>query len=182
MEIKPINTERYILRKIEKEDLNDIYKILSTPEVIENLNMNIHKSEEDTLALIEDYLADFAKGLKYPFAIIEKETENFVGVFLIKIDLYDEDCFEFTIYLNKSYWGKGIYSEVIEYMVEFAFEEIKTGNFRGFVMEKNKASSWVLLKSGFYLEKIFEVPGIEGKIESYLMPKEMYDVRKKHRS
>ena len=175
MEIKNITTERYNLRKVEKTDCNDIYVILSNTEIIKYLNMDLHTSKQDTLRLIENYLEEYQKGEKFPFAIIEKDTNNFVGVFLIKLDLYDEDCFEFTIYLNKNHWGKGIYTEVLPYMVKFAFEEIKTGNFRGFVKEKNKASSKVLAKSGFILEKVFKVPGLEGKIESYLITKEQYE-------
>ena len=175
MKIENINTERFILRKVEKEDCNEIFEILSDVKGNENLNMDLHTSKQDTLNLIEDYLEEYEKGFKFPFAILEKDTNTLVGVFLIKLDLYDEDCFEFTIYINKSHWGKGIYTEVLPYMIKFAFEEIKTGNFRGFVMEKNKASSKVLLKSGFDLEKVFEVPGLEGKIESYLITKEQYE-------
>ena len=59
-------------------------------------------------------------------------------------------------------------------MIRFAFEDIGTGNFRGFVMEKNLISANVLSKSGFNLEKIFEVPGIEGKILSFLITKDVY--------
>ena len=172
VEIETINTERCILRKVNYDDCFDIFKILSNPEVIENLNMDIHNSIEDTKNLLKDYLEK--KGEKFPYAIIDKETGKFAGVFLIKLDLYDEDCFEFTIYLDKLFWGKGIYSEILPYMVEVAFEKIQTGNFRGFVKEKNKASSKVLLRSGFELEKVFDVPGLEGKIESYLMTKEQY--------
>ena len=84
------------------------------------------------------------------------------------------DCFEFTIYLDKRHWGKGIYTEVLSYMTEVVFDDIHTGNFRGFVMERNVASSRVLEKCGFELEKIFEVPGIEGKIISYLMTSQNY--------
>ena len=174
MKIEEINTERYILRKIEKSDCDDVYRLLSNPDIVENLNMNIHTKKEDTESLIEDYLKELKEGKKYPYAIIEKDTKKFIGVFLIKLDLYDEDCFEFTIYLDKDFWGRGIYTEVLPCMEEVAFEKIKTGNFRGFVMEKNKASSRVLEKCDFLLEKVFEVPGIEGKIESYLITKDEY--------
>ena len=81
---------------------------------------------------------------------------------------------KFTIYLDEKHWGKGIYKEVLPYMIRFAFEDIGTGNFRGFVMEKNLISANVLSKSGFNLEKIFEVPGIEGKILSFLITKDVY--------
>ena len=172
--MNPINTKRFVLRKIEKEDREEIFKILSNESVIENLNMSIHKSIEDTDELIKEYLEENEKGNKYPYAIIEKETKSFIGVFLVKLDLYDEDCFEFTIYLKKESWGKGIYSEILPYMIKFAFEDIKTGNFRGFVMEKNVASSRVLEKYNFKLEKIFNVPNIEDKIKSYLITKDDY--------
>ena len=145
-------TKRFILRKVKKEDNKEIFKILSNQETIENLNMSIHTKIEDTNEMIENYLKENEEGTKYPYAIIEKETNNFIGVFLIKLDLYDEDCLEFTIYLKKEYWGKGIYTEVLPYMTEVAFEAVKTGNFRGFVMEKNVASSRVLEKCNFKLD------------------------------
>ena len=173
--MEKIETKRFILRKVEEKDAEYIFKILSDKDVIENLNMDIHKNISDTENMLKEYFEENEKGNKYPFSIIDKETNKFVGVFLIKLDLYDEDCFEFTVYILKEEWGKGIYTEVLPYMTKFAFEKIGTGNFRGFVMEKNIASSKVLEKCGFELEKIFEVPGLEGKIISYLITKENYN-------
>lgn len=172
--MKNIETKRFILRKVEYEDKLNIFEILSDKDVIKNLNMTIHKNIEDTRKMIKEYLDENKKGNKYPFAIIEKETNEFVGVFLIKLDLFDEDCFEFTVYIKRKFWNKGIYTEVLKYMIKFAFEDIKTGNFRGFVMEGNEASSKVLEKNGFNLEKIFSVKGIEKKIKSYLITREDY--------
>lgn len=169
-----IETDRFILRKVEENDAEEIFKILSDKDVNANLNMDIHKDISDTKKLIKDYLQENEIGNKYPFVILDKVTQKFLGVFLIKLDLFDEDCFEFTIYISRDEWGKGIYTEVLPYMTKFVFEEIKTGNFRGFVMEKNIASSKVLEKCGFELEKIFEVPGLEGKIISYLIKREDY--------
>lgn len=169
-----IITKRYILRKIKMEDKDDVFFILNDSSVIENLNMELHKTLDDTEKLIQDYLDENLKGNKYPFAIIDKKTNEFLGVFLIKLDLYCEDAFEFTVYIKLKHWGEGIYSEVIEYMKEFAFLKINTGNFRGYIMEKNIASEKVLIKSKFVLEKIFELPKL-GVIKSYLMTKEMYE-------
>lgn len=166
--MRTIETKRYILREVEKKNANKIFKILSNPHVIENLNMDIHTNIEDTLALLNDYYNGLQKGEKFPYEILDKKTGNFIGVFLIKLDLFDEDCYEFTIYLDESYWGNGTYSEILPYMTQVAFEDIGTGNFRGFVMEKNIASKKVLEKCEFELEKIFNVDGIEGKIYSYL--------------
>jgi len=173
--IESIETKRYILREINKSDEKEVFEILSDKEVIKNLNMKIHESIEDTRKMIQDYLNEMEKGNKYPFVIIDKDTKEFIGVFLIKLDLYDANCFEFTVYIKRSFWNKGIYTEVLEYMIKFAFENIKTENFRGFVMEKNIASSRVLEKCNFKLEKIFEIPNIDGKIKSYLLTREEYN-------
>ena len=169
-----LNTERLILRKTTLTDCDNMFNLLNDPEIVKYLNMNIHHTKEDTKKLIEEYLNEYQLGNKYPFTIITKDTNEFVGIFLIKLDLYDEDCYEFTIYLDKKYWGKGIYKEVLPYMMKYAFEVIKTGNFRGFVMENNVASSKVLEYCHFKLEKVFNVPNIEGNIKSYLMTKDNY--------
>lgn len=172
--MRTFETNRFTLRKLKQEDITDVFEILSNSNVIENLNMNIHKNIDDTKMLFNEYFEELKKGTKFPYAIINKKTSEFIGVFLIKLDLYDEDCFEFTIYLKEKFWRKGIYTEILPYMINVAFEDIKTGNFRGFVKEKNIASSRVLEKVGFKLEKIFEVPGLNGKIISYLITKEDY--------
>ena len=172
--MKKIETNRFILRKVKQEDEKELFNMLSDTTVVENLNMTIHKRIEDTREMIKDYLKEFEKGNQYPFVIIEKNTKKLLGGFLIKLDLYDEDCFEFTVYIKREFWNKGIYTEVLKYMTKFVFEEIKTGNFRGFVMEKNEASSKVLEKNNFKLEKVFNVQGLEGKIKSYLMTREEY--------
>ncbi len=169
-----IETDRFILKLFERENAEKVFNILKNPKVIENLNMNIHTSIDDSIKLIDEYYEGFKKHEKYPFEIIDKNTNEFLGVFLIKLDLFDEDCFEFTIYIDEKYWGMGIYSEVLPYMIKFSFENIGTGNFRGFVMDKNNTSKHVLEKCGFSLEKIFDVEGLDGKIYSYLIKKDDY--------
>lgn len=164
-----IKTDRFILRLISLNDYNKVYEILSDEETVKYLNMNRHKCITDSKNMLKDYLNGLKDGTKYPFAIIDKDTKDFLGIFLIKLDLYNDDAFESTTYINKKYWNKGILSEILPYIIDYVFKEIKTKNFRGYVMEKNGASARVLEKTGFKLEKIFEVPGIEGKIKSYLI-------------
>lgn len=104
--MRNIETTRYILKLVEKENTNKIFKILSNPHVVENLNMNIHTKLKDTLDLLDDYYNGLQKGEKFPYEILDKKTGEFIGVFLIKLDLFDEDCYEFTIYLDELHWGK----------------------------------------------------------------------------
>lgn len=174
MKIEQIETQRLYLRQTLIEDKENIYRLLSDEEVVKNLNLTIHSSIEDTEKLLSDYFSGLENCTKYPYTIIDKENGKFVGVFLIKLDLYNQDAYEFTIYLSKEFWGKGIYKEILPYMIKVAFEDIKTGNFRGYAMEKNIASIKVLKKSNFKLEKIFKVDGISDMIYSFLITNDMY--------
>ena len=105
--MREIETNRFILKKLEDKYINSVYNILSDKNVISNLNMNIHKNINDTKKLFKEYEEGYLKKEKYPFEIIDKNNGNFIGVFLIKLDIYDEDSFEFTIYLDKKYWNMG---------------------------------------------------------------------------
>ena len=167
---KMIETSRFILRKVEKADSSEIFNILNDDNVIKTLNMKRPRSLEDVSALLKEY----ESSQKQAFAIIEKQTNTFLGVFLLKLDLYSEDAYEFTIYISPKFWGQGIYTEVLPYMIYETFENIGVKNFRGYVMENNTASAKVLEKSNFILEKVFKVDGIDGNIKSYLMTYDMY--------
>ena len=125
-----IETKRFILKELEKKYINDIFNILSNPKVIENLNMSIHSELKETEELLNKYYEGLSNKEMFPYEIIDKFNEEFIGVFLIKIDLYNEDSFEFTIYLDEKHWNKGVYKEILPYMVEFAFKEINTKSFR----------------------------------------------------
>lgn len=172
--VKEVTTNRCKFRLVEEMDIDDIYEILSNPNVITNLNMNIHNTKEDTMVLLENYKTEFKSGNKLPLVIIDKSSNEFIGVFLIKLDLYNDNAYEITVYLKEKFWGNGIYSEILPAMIKFAFEVVGTQNFRGYVMEKNIASAKGLEKSGFVLEKVFKVPNIEGNIKSYLITRDMY--------
>lgn len=174
VKIETINTERFILRQMVESDSESVFKILSDKETAKYLNMAKVNTLSDADALVKDYLSQYAVGEKFPFAITEKDSEDLIGVFLIKRDLYNPDSFEFTVYIKREMWNRGIYSEVLPYMTDFAFQKIGTGNFRGFIMISNKASGNVLAKHGFVLEKTFAVDGLPEAIESYMMTKEKY--------
>lgn len=164
-----MKTQRFNLRLVEKRDNQEIYNILTDENVIANLNLEMPKSILDVDNLIDDYLEGYQNNTKEAWAIIDKETNDFVGVFLLKLDLYNESSFESTVYLKNRWQNKGITTEIMPLMIKEVFDKFKVQNFRGYVMEKNKASARVLEKCGFTLEKIFKVPNIPGNILSYVI-------------
>ena len=124
--------------------------------------------------LINKYFKHYQDETYEPLAITLRDTNEFVGVFLFKLDLYNEDAYECTIYIDEKFWNKGITTEVMKFMVNYFFNNYKQSNFRGYIMEKNTASARVFEKCNFKLERIFKVDGIDGNILSYLMTREDY--------
>lgn len=174
--IHSIKTQRCDLRALVPADAEALFEILSDAGTVKFLNLTQPKCVPDAEKIIEEYLEGYRAGTKFPFAIIERSRQKLIGVFLIKLDLFDEDCFEYTTYLHKDFQGKGFINEVFPSMLQFAFEQIGTGNVRGFIMQGNNASAKISLKNKMILEKVFDVPGIPHKIESYLMTREQYNL------
>ncbi|MCR5184028.1 MAG: GNAT family N-acetyltransferase [Opitutales bacterium] len=173
--IRILESEHYSLRKLTMDDAAEVFEILSDPGIVKYLNLEAPKNLSDAQKIVAEYLEAYRAGTKYPFAIVSRGNGMFLGVLLLKVDLYDEDCFEYTAYVKRDFQGRGVLSEVFPLMLSFAFEEVGTGNVRGFIKQGNEASAKLCRKNKMLLEKIFDVPGIPEKIESYLMTRERYN-------
>jgi ribosomal-protein-alanine N-acetyltransferase len=63
---------------------------------------------------------------------------------------------EIGYWLGEAYWGRGIATEALRQMTEFAFFELKYKKLFGPVLESNSASMRVLEKNGYCLEGILK--------------------------
>ena len=59
-------TDRLILRRIEKKDLSDLYELCSDQNVTRWLLWSAHKSREHTRGFIEAVLSGHQRSRKYP--------------------------------------------------------------------------------------------------------------------
>lgn len=148
------------------KDNYDIHNCLIDNEINRYLNIPKIKTIEDTNKYIESLLntTDI-----YPYVI--RDNNNFVGAFILKKDNYQENGFEFTIYLSKNYWSKGIFNEILPYFENIVFNELNIPNFRGYVMEPNIASRRVLEKNNYILENTFQIDLYPYSIYTYLKRK-----------
>lgn len=84
----------------------------------------------------------------YSFAI------EYKGEFAGGISLHLKNDFSAVTgyYLDEKYWNKGIMSEALGRVVDFAFNELKLVRISAYVFEDNIASEKVLVKCGFEYE------------------------------
>jgi RimJ/RimL family protein N-acetyltransferase len=170
-------TNNYILRLITKEDNKDIYNILKLNEVSKYLNINKINSIKDVDNLIDEYLQSYNKGTKQPLAILDKKTNDFIGVLILKLDLYNEDSYEFTVYIHPKYQNKGVVTEVTNNIVLYFFKNYKQNTLRGYIMEGNIASQKMIKKCNFTYESKFKVPYLEDFIVSYIIQRKDINIK-----
>lgn len=136
-------TERLILRRFSKEDLNDLFEYLSDEEVVK-----FEPYKAMTLEETKDNLM-WRIGTDEMIAVELKENHKLIGnIYLGKRDF---NSLEIGYVFNRRFWGKGYAKESCSAIVQYSFSN---GIHRIFAeCDPQNTNSWKLLESlGFEKE------------------------------
>ena len=139
-------TERLILRRYKKEDLQDLFEYLSDKDVVEYepyKTMTFDEAKENL---------EWRIGTDEMIAVELKSSHKMIGnVYLGKRDF---DSLEMGYVFNRTYWGKGYAAESCEALIEQAFSN---GVHRIYAeCDPRNKNSWKLLEAlGFRREAHF---------------------------
>ncbi len=154
-----IETERLILRDILPEDRNGLFELDSDPLVHKYLGGNtISKIEEAdfVVGIIRDQYQNNGIGR---WAVIEKETGNFIGWSGLKFITEEENkrvnFYDVGYRLIPKYWGKGYATESCKAALKYGFENMQLDQIVGTANELNLASKRVLSKCGLVYKSQF---------------------------
>ena len=115
MNTPKLETEKLILRKFTKDDLDALFLILKDKEVNKFLPWYPMKNLEETKRFYEErYAAKYAEPQAYAYAICLKSDNYPIGY--IKVDI--SDSYDLGYGLRKEFWHKGIVSEAAQALVE----------------------------------------------------------------
>jgi len=119
-----IESSRLKLLEITWNDLMDIHRLHSFPEVDEFNTLGIPKSIEDTKVVIRPLVeAQIEEPRKsYTWKIILKESEAFIGLAGLMISNDKYKWGERYYKLLPSYWGKGFATEISRILIKYGFE------------------------------------------------------------
>ena len=148
----PIETERLILRELQFSDVDGMFELDSNPNVHLFLGNKPVKGIEESRAYIENLhqqYKDFGIGR---WAVILKETNEFIGWSGIKY-ITDEmnghqNFYEIGYRFIEKYWGKGYATEAGKAFVDYAFNEMKIDMIYASAHIDNTNSRKVLEKLG----------------------------------
>jgi RimJ/RimL family protein N-acetyltransferase len=149
----PIITERLILRKITPEDLDDLFLLDSNPEVVKYLGIKPFIRKEETLNLIESLLNQYEKNGTGRLAVIEKETNRFIGWSGIKLLTEEVNGFKNVYELGyrflPEFWGKGYATESAQASLDLGFNQLNADKIYAYADVENQSSNYILTKLGF---------------------------------
>jgi ribosomal-protein-alanine N-acetyltransferase len=151
-----LETERLYLRRVAKEDVNEIFALRSNKETMQYIPRPLAKTEEDAMAHIAmiDEKIENNEGINW--AITLKNDPKLIGIIghsRIKPEHYRA---EIGYMLLPEHHGKGIIVEAIKATVKFGFEIMKLHSIEAIIDPENLASEKVLQKSGFVKEAHFK--------------------------
>ncbi len=151
--MKTLYTERLILRKFAKDDLDAVQEYAGNPENVIFMLWGPN-SEELTRAFIETAISAAEKTpcTYYQFAIILKSSNALIGACHISLTA---DAGELGWILHRDYWKQGLGTEMGEELLRFAFEELGLRRVLGHCDADNTGSFRLMEKIGMRREGLF---------------------------
>ncbi|WP_234978401.1 GNAT family N-acetyltransferase [Bacillus tuaregi] len=112
--IPVLETERLLLRKIELDDVDDLFEIFSDSQITDSMTWEVNQTKEDTLnKFIKVVTKRHEEGQSVDWAIVFKENDKVIGncAFIDWSNRHRKA--EIGYVMNKAYWGKGLATEAL---------------------------------------------------------------------
>lgn len=150
--IPTLKTENLILRKMSVCDYKDMYEYARQSVVTRYLLWNEHESPDHTYNYLKAVNECYKKGDFFDWAVILKESGKMIGTCGFASFDFDNSRAEIGYVINPSYWGRGIATEAVKAVTEFAFRELGINRVEARFIEGNNASRRVMEKCSMTFE------------------------------
>ncbi|MBG6110094.1 ribosomal-protein-alanine N-acetyltransferase [Flavobacterium sp. CG_23.5] len=151
-----LETERLLLRRVNKDDVNEIFALRSNPETMKYIPRPLVKTNDDALEHIALIDAKIESNEGINWAITLKDNPKLIGIighYRIKPEHFRA---EIGYMILPEYNGKGIVSEAVKEVVTYGFNEMKLHSIEAIIDPENFGSEKVLQKCGFVKEAHFK--------------------------
>ncbi len=165
MEPVKLESERLLIRPFKIGDEQAMFELNSNPLVQKytgDTHVTTKKQAEEILhnIVLKDYQI-YGYGR---FAVIYKFDQKLIGFTGIKYLPEVNGESDLGYRFLPEYWGKGIATESSKMALDYGFKSLQLEKILGFTELKNKASTRVLEKVGFKMNKIDFYPGEENNL------------------
>ncbi len=149
-----IETRRLCLRKLQKNDSEDMYEYSSMREVTKYLLWEPHLSETYTRKYLVYLQSRYRSGDFYDWGVIYKASNKMIGTCGFTRFNFESNSAEVGYVLNPSFWGYGIAPEAVYAVMRFGFVNLGLHRIEAKYMIGNDRSRRVMEKLGMKFEGV----------------------------
>ena len=162
IEGQKIRTDRLLLRKFTKDDLDDFYNILSRDEVGRQLPKGEGFSRSEVKKWLENIINFWEKNDYGVWAVTIEKSQNFIGYCGLNY-IQDINKIEILYSLSPEFWNRGYATEAARAVIIYGFKKLKLDRIVGFTKLGNTPSERVLKKAGLKYVEIKDIFGMKCK-------------------
>ena len=155
-----IETDRLLLREFVIDDVHDLFRMTSDPDVTRYTGDDCKTLEDARKGLEERLFRDYEKHGYGRWAAVYKRIGRVIGFAGLK---YLDDVGEVDLgyRLFKEHWGRGLATEAGRAVLAYGVETLQLQRVIGIADIENKASTRVLEKVGFTFEEFTTYRGMK---------------------
>lgn len=151
---KTLESDRLILRKFKMDDAEGMYNNwASDPECNKYLNWNLHKSMEETKALIRLWINEYDNG-SCNWVVELKDSGEIIGSISVMTILKKHSTAELGYCYGSKYWGNGYATEALRAVIEYLLTECDFYLVEARHISGNPASGRVMEKAGMHKDAV----------------------------
>ncbi len=158
---KIIETDRLILRELNRNDSLSFYNLNSDPEILKFTGDKPFSSVSEAEKFLINY-SDYNKNGFGRWAVILKETNCFIGWCGLKLN--EENLIDIGFRFFKKEWGKGYATESAKACIEYGFNHLNLNEIIGRASKDNISSIKVLEKINMMFWKLGSFEGVEDSV------------------
>ena len=149
-----LETERYILRKFQINDVREIFDNWSSDKDSAKYNAwNVHDNENITREYVLEWIEGYKKNNYYHWAITDINDDEVIGSFSVSNIKNRKKYCEVGYTVAQKRWNQGIATEVLIRVLDFLVNEVGFETIRAIHDIRNEASGRVMKKAGMVFVK-----------------------------
>ncbi len=179
-----IRTERLTLRKLSISDSADMYDYSRRSVVTKYLLWTEHESETQTYNFLCDVCDWYKRGAYFDWAVTLTDGGKMIGTCGFTSFDFEHGRVEVGYVINPDFWGKGVATEAVSAVIEFAFKELGANRVEVHFIEGNNASLRVAEKCGMtfegYLKQYMLIKGEYKNIGFAAVTKDRFEIKNRY--
>lgn len=139
----------------------ELVKNIKVMQMITERALTLEEAHSEFSKILSKNAYDVALG---NYKILDAQTHEFMGLAKIELDQPIARTAELGYMLLPEYWGKGIASQVVAFLIDHAKKQPHLTHLMAIIDPENIPSRKILINNGFHSKEFKDFDGLAGEI------------------